>query len=48
MLCVAEGRIEDLESFLDDVHHAMGRNIDEVESLRGPATGEFATFAVRR
>lgn len=48
VLCVAEGRLEDLEAFLDDIHHAMSRNIDAVESERGPATGEFAAFSVRR
>ncbi|MBL9119910.1 MAG: acylphosphatase [Phycisphaerae bacterium] len=48
VLCVAEGRLEDIEAFLDDVHHAMRSNIAAVESERSAATGEFKDFQVRR
>jgi acylphosphatase len=48
VLCVAEGRLEDVEAFLDDIHNAMRCNIAAVESERGPATGEFDDFSLRR
>lgn len=48
VLCVAEGRAEDLDAFLDDVQQVMRMNIDAVDSTHGIATGEFADFRVRR
>jgi acylphosphatase len=46
--CVIEGREEDVEALLDDIHHALGRNIDEAESERVPANGEFQAFTIAR
>lgn len=45
---VAEGEQKEVERFLQKIADAMARNITHAEVRRGPATGEFASFEIRR
>ena len=47
-MCVAEGRAEDIDAFLDDLGHAMRHAIESIDSTQSAASGEFPDFAVRR
>jgi acylphosphatase len=48
VLCVIEGRAEDVDALLDDIQHAMRCSIAAVDTTHGPATGEFEGFTIRR
>jgi acylphosphatase len=45
---VAEGAAAEIDRFVEAVENEMDRFIAGVERRRGPATGEFAEFGIRR
>jgi acylphosphatase len=44
---VAEGEIAEIDAFLAEIARRMKSNIRYVDDQQGPATGEFAAFAIR-
>jgi acylphosphatase len=44
---VAEGRVEELERFIQRVRDEMDGHIQDQQVTTGPATGEFTEFDVR-
>jgi acylphosphatase len=44
---VVEGEIAEIDAFLAEIARRMKSNIRHIDDQQGPATGEFADFAIR-
>jgi len=45
--CVVEGACEQIDAFVDELCHRMGRYVRETNQQKAPHSGEFADFSVR-